>query len=140
MNELQLFDDDIFLLLSIIVERNKLANVRSKTRGKVSRLRKKLQLEDCSKEVSKILKAISLAEKEYRASCVELASFTKSNKAFRLQMRKKYKTKQRNDASNEVESIALTPPGWDTAVFFCRKDFTNIVLDNELNDIILGVQ
>jgi hypothetical protein len=140
MNDLSLFDDDIYSLLSMLVERNKLARIRSSARAKLHRLKKKrTNLLRCGMKVNEIDRAIIPATEQYLSSCRNLATFTKNNSAFRRDMRKKYLTRQRNSASIEVESIALRPVGWDRDAFFCKKDFETIVLENELNDILLGL-
>jgi hypothetical protein len=72
-------------------------------------------------------------------SCKVLAAFTVANKELRHQIGRKYKAKQRNDASNLVSMIELQPVGTKERIPFYREEIENLALNNEINDIILGV-
>lgn len=140
MNDIELFDNDIYNLLSLIVERNKLARIRSSKRGKLHRLkqsrRKTIRNHMSAKAIDKLL---AIAYSEYLQSCNNLAVFTKNNREFRSKMRKKYDTIQKNDGSNEVAYIKLKPNNSSDYVIFFKKDFEAIVIENEVNDILLGL-
>jgi hypothetical protein len=139
MNDIELFDNDIYDLLSLIVERNKLAKIRSSKRGKLHRLKqsryKAIRHQMSAKAIDRLL---AVAYSEYLQSCNNLAVFTKNNKEFRSKMRKKYGTIQKNDASNEVAYIKLKPNNSSDYVVFFKKDFETIVTENEVNNILLG--
>ena len=141
MNNLYLFEDDVLKLFNIIVERNKLARVRSCKRGKLHREKKNFGKKTNRKNLdyNEAYKNITKAYGEYIDSCRTLAAFTLANKKLRHEIGKKYKAKQRNDASNLVSMIELQPLGSKDRVPFYREEIESISLNNEINDIILGV-
>lgn len=139
MNNLYLFEDDIFKLFSLIVERNKLARIRSCKRGKLHREKKNFSIRRKNKNYEQCYKDTNKALEEYMESCKVLATFTVANKELRHQIGRKYKAKQRNDASNLVSMIELQPVGTKERIPFYREEIESLALNNEINDIILGV-
>lgn len=140
MNDIELFDDDIYNLLCLMYERNKLAKIRSSKRGKLQRLKKsRLKTVRLKMNTKSIDKLLTIAYAEYLSSCNDLAVFTKNNKNFRNSMQKKYSTVQRTDASNEVAALKLKPVNSNDYVVFFKKDFESIIVENEINEILLGL-
>jgi hypothetical protein len=131
-------NQEILSLFKLILERNKLAKVRSRARSKLGRLKRY-----CFNRATQItverIDELRAALIEYNASCDELKKFTKLNAKLRKDLQKKYKTKQRTDASNHITHIWIKPnelyPNFRE--HFNVTDIERIVIDEEIEGILL---
>lgn len=131
-------NSDLFQMLKLILKRNELAKIRSSKRGLVGRLHKKLDAgsRENKDDTEELTQKIIAAEKMYREACKELAIFTRVNRPFRSDMRKKYKTMQRNSASNHVSSLSFEIDGQRLSLD--EKQIKSTVLSLEIDNILLG--
>jgi hypothetical protein len=138
-------NDDILDLFRLIKERNILARDRFNKRQKVCYLTKiidkKLNNTISGKHLKtplyKLRKDVSTANAEYTLARKELAKFTKENRPLRLELQRKFKTKQRKTACNTVEAVTIEFLG--QRFRFGVSEMDRIVLETEINDILLGL-
>jgi hypothetical protein len=133
-------NSDILKLFRLIIERNRLAKIRSAKRSKVNRLKnclmhKKTRRYSSKQKIESYKSQFCSALDEYNLSCEQLKSFTDANVTFRRYMSKKYKTKQFTDASNHVTKISLNVG--DTRELFFFENILKIITDEEINNILL---
>lgn len=136
-------NDDFLDLFRLVQQRNVLAKNRFNKRQRLHYLSKILDKKLNNKitgkhsltPVEKLRKDIKFAKSEYDAARKELASFTKQNRFLRLELQRKFKTKQINTASNTVEGVKIEFLG--STMLFTAKDIDRIMLDAVINDILL---
>lgn len=136
-------NNEIIKLFKMIVQRNKLAKVRTSARLKLYRSRRYVEYalrHTGAKKLSdsdfkdRLYKMLELADK-YKQSCSELAKFTAETSKFRKYMQGKYKTKQQMCANNCVKSIYLDTE--DGLHIFRISDIVEEVMNDEINGILL---
>lgn len=138
-------NDDMLDLFRLIRERNVLARDRFNKRQKVQYLTKildsKLKNTVTGKHrktpVETLREDIRLANTDYLIARDELAKFTKENRHLRLELQRKFKTKQRKTASNTVEAVTIEFLGHTFG--FGLSEMDRIILEIEINDILLGL-
>ena len=138
-------NDEILELFRLIKERNILARARFNKRQRKHYLSKlidkkltnRLTGKHLKTPITELNKALKKATIEYIAAVKELSAFTKKNRSTRSDLQKKYKTKQANSASNTVEGVSLEFFG--SRLVFRVEQINKILLENELNDILLGL-
>lgn len=133
-------NSEILKLFRLIVERNRLARIRSIKRSKLNRLKnclshKKTMKSSSPQKVESYKSQFVSALAEYKSSCKELKAFTDANVLFRREMSKKYKTRQRTDASNHIAHISLEIDG--SRELFSFDGILKIVTDEDINNILL---